>query len=153
MKLAFNNKAHYTDFSDGYALYKLRTKKGMIVDEALYRRVIKSYCRVLAKRLETEGAADFPNDMGTVAAVSITRKPQYRGKVFIGYGMKDWTTGMFDGKLRTFGIAYLPKRKKNKQILRCLGFVANRQLFQRMKNLYLTDTCPWALLEFNDDMI
>ena len=153
MKLAFNNKAHYTDFSDGYALYQKRTKKGLIVDETLYRRVIKTYCKVLAHRLETEGAVDFPNEIGTIATVTITRKPQYRGKTFIGYGGKDWITGRLDGKLRTFGIAYLPKRRKNKQVLRCLGFVANRQLFQRMKDISLTDDCPWALLEFNDDMI
>jgi len=90
--------------------------------------------------------------LGQIAAAIITRKPQYRGKKFIGYGKMDWDKGCFDGSPKAFGIVFLPNRNK-KAGLRCYGFVANRKLFKRMKARYESDDCPWVPLEFNDDMI
>lgn len=152
MKLAFSNKAHYPDLTEGYALYVKRSKGGRVFEEKTYSRILKQYCAILANRLLEDGTVDLPKGLGTISAVQITRKPQYRGKTFIGYGKKDWTTGQYDGKLKTFGIVYLPKHGKNDN-LRSLGFVANRQLFKRMKELYSSGESRWQLLDFNDEMI
>lgn len=152
MKLAFNGKAHYADFSEGYELYRRRTKKGNCVDRKLYGRIIRSYCKLLAKRLEDDGIIDLPHGMGSIGAATITRKAQYRGDKFIGYGKYDWDTGLFDGKLKTFGFVFLPNREWNNN-MRCFGFVANRRLFKRIKENYINDNCGWKPIEFNDDMI
>lgn len=152
MKLALNGQGHYTDFSGGYDLYVRRSRGGNCVDFATYRRIVRGYCRLLAGRLVREGIADLPKGLGTVAAVTLTRKPQYRGKRFVGYGKMDWETGHYDGNLKAFGVTYLPKHGKN-ACLRCLGFVANRRLFGRVKRMSLTEGCEWTPLEFNDDMI
>ena len=143
---------HYPDLSEGYALYVRRCKGRTPISHGEYCRAVKAYCRMLARRLESEGAVDLPKGLGTVAAARITRKPQYRGKTFIGYGKMDWTTGRYDGKLKTFGMVYLPKHGKNGN-LRSLGFVANRRLFKRMKSKYESEDCTWILLDFNDGMI
>lgn len=152
MKLAFNKQAQYTDFDEGYALYRKRSRKGECVDSATYRRVVRAYCRLLANDFMQNGQVDLPCDMGTIYAAMITRKPQYRGKKFIGYGGIDYKTGMFDGKLKTFGIVYLPRHDKNKN-LRCFGFVANQDLFSTTKKLYKNDECDWKPLAFDERMI
>ena len=151
MKLAFNGQAHYPDFDEAYSLYTNRSKMGLSVDEKTYRKIIKRYCGLLSDRLEKDGAVDLPRKMGTIAAAVITRRPQYRGKQFVGYGKKDWTTGRYDGKLKTFGLVYLPRRNRHKN-LRSFGFVSNRQLFKRMKNIYETEH-RWEPLDFNGEMI
>lgn len=152
MKLAFNGQAHYTDFSRGYEIYLRRERKEERQDEATYRRVVKAYCRILAERLVENGIVDLPGDMGSIAAAIITRKPQYRGKKFIGYGKMDWKKGHYDGKLKTFGMVYLPRRGKNKN-LRSYGFVANRRLFKNMKDKYNSNDCRWMPIEFEEEMI
>jgi hypothetical protein len=150
MKLAFSGQARYTDFSDGYALYLKRSKKGNVLDEAMYRRVVKEYCQTAAERLIEDSMVDLP-EIGTITAVSLIRKAQYRGDKFIGYGAKDWKTGRYDGKLKTFGLVLMPKSRR-KQNLRCYGFVANRKLFKRMKKIYDSGR-HWPLIDFNDKMI
>lgn len=152
MKLALNNMAHYPDLADGYNLYVKRSKGGRVFDRKMYARIVKMYCAILANRLLETGVVDLPKGLGTISAARLTRKPQYRGKTFVGYGKMDWTTGQYDGKLKTFGIVYLPKHGKNNN-LRSLGFVANRSLFKRMKSLYESCDCKWGLLDFNDEMI
>lgn len=152
MKLAFHNQAKYPDFKPGYELYCKRSKKGQSVDEKTYHRIIRRYCNILADRLEREGMADLPNKMGTIAAILINRKPQFRGDKYIGYGKMNWETGQLDGSYKAFGIAYMPRRDKNAN-LRCFGFVANRQLFKRMKALFEGYDCPWTPLELTDEMI
>lgn len=152
MRLAFTNRAQYPNFIDSYELYKKRSKKDLTVDYTTYKRIIKTYCRILAARLVDEGLIDLPCDLGSISAVILTRKPQYRGKKFIGYGKMNWETGQFDGKLKTFGITYLPKRVKYAN-LRCLGFVANRQLFKKVKARYVQEDCRWQPIEFKDEMI
>lgn len=151
MKLAFSGKARHTDFSDGYELYKARSKKGDLMDEAMYHRVIKDYCSTLADTLCETGMTDLPRGIGMIVAAQITRKAQYHGKKFVGYGKIDWETGRYDGKLKTFGLVFLPKGKKN-QSMRCFGFVANRKLFKKMKSLYESRR-PWELMNFKDEMI
>ena len=150
MKLAFNGQAHYTDFSDGYQLYVNRSRKGQSVDRKTYNRIIRLYCSSLADRLKEYGIIDLPNEIGMIAAATMKRKPQYRGKKFIGYGKMDWEKGHYDGSLKSFGLVFLPKQKKN---LRCYGFVANRELFKEMKRLYDESLCTWSPIAFNDDMI
>lgn len=152
MKLAFNGLGRYADFDGGYEKYLSRSKSGSPVDRKTYRRIIRCYCKVLADKLLVEGMVDLPCRLGTVAAVEITRKPQYRGKKFIGFGKMDWSAGHYDGSLKAFGIAYLPRHDGN-QNLRCYGFVANRELFKRIKNAYLNGKCNWMPLEFNEGMI
>lgn len=152
MKLAFNGQAHYIDFLGGYALYKKRTKKDFVVSFELYKRVIRCYCKLLAERLLQNGMIDLPKNYGIITSAIITRKPQYRGKKFIGYGAKVWRTGQYDGKLKTFGMVYLPRHGKHNN-MRCLGYVANRCLFKKMKAIYESDSCSWQPIEFNDDLI
>lgn len=152
MKLAFNGQGHYTDYSKGYEIYVRRSRKGGYVDEKTYHRIVRRYCGWLAESLLEYGIIDLPSEMGSIAACTITRKPQYRGKKFIGYGKMDWATGHFDGKLKTFGLVYLPRHTKHKN-LRCYGFVANRQLFRRMKGKFEDGASDWHPIEFNDDMI
>ena len=152
MKLAFNNRGHYPDFTNGYSLYVKRSKKGDFVDEKTYRKIIKSYCERLTKKLYDTGMADLPLGLGSISAAILTRKPQYRGKTFIGYGKKDWSTGLYDGKLKTFGLVYMPRHGKLNN-LRCFGFVANRQLFKRIKNIFLSEDCPWRPIDYKEEMI
>lgn len=152
MKLLFNGKEHYTDFDRGYDVYRARTKSRVVISNVMYRRIVRMYCRMLAGRLEEDGIVDLPCDLGTLSASVITRKAQYRGKKFIGYGGYDRNTGILDGKLKTFGIVFMPKHTR-KGSLRCYGFVANRRLFRRMKDLYGRFECPWTAIDFYDEMI
>ncbi len=151
MKLAFSNEAKYTDFTPGYELYLKRNRTGNPVDEATYRRVLKAYCKMMAERLQNDGIVDLPCGLGSICAALIRKKAQYRNGKFDGYGAMDWKTGKRDGKLKAFGLVFLPKHEKGS--LRSYGFVGNRKLFQRMKEMYSGYECPWTLIEFNDEMI
>ena len=53
---------------------------------------------------------------------------------------------------KAFGMAYLPKRNKT-QNLRSFGFVANRRLFNKMKQKHTEGFCGWSLLPFSDSMV
>ena len=152
MRLAFTGQARHTDFRDGYSLYTRRSRNGCCVSEPEYRRIVRAYCGILADRLVNEGMIDLPGTLGSVAAVTITRKPQYIGERFVGYGKMDWEKGHRDGNLKAFGITFLPRRGKNNN-LRCYGFVANRRLFKRVKGKFVSGDCGWVPLEFNDDMV
>lgn len=152
MKLAFNGQAHYANFDASYELYKRRSKTGQIVDEATYKKLIKSYCHSLAEKLAENGIVDLPKEMGSIATAVITRKPQYRNNKFIGYGGIDRATGKYDGKLKTFGIVFLPGHGKNGN-LRSFGFVANKQLFRKLKKIYESEECGWQPIEFKDELI
>lgn len=153
MKLAFNGEGRYAEFSEGYQMYLKRSRKGECVDQKTYNRIIRKYCSRLADRLCNNGIVDLPNEIGMIAAATITRKPQYRGKQFIGYGKMDWTKGHYDGTLKTFGLVFLPKGGKKRNNFRCYGFVANRKLFKRMKEVHNQDSCSWGPIRFNDEMI
>ena len=152
MKLAFSGQARYPDMTDGYALYCKRTRVGKPVDLNIYTAVVKEYCRMLAEDLKKEGMVDLPTGLGTIAAVTIRRRPQFRGKKFVGYGKMDWKKGHYDGEPEAFGLAFLPKRNKTNN-LRCYGFVANRRLFKKMKELYDGFDCPWVPMEYGKEMI
>lgn len=152
MKLAFNGKAHYPNLEEGYTLYAKRARKNGYLSKEQYNKVIKLYCSTLADKLLKEGMADLPCGLGSICASIFNRKPQYRGKKFIGYGKMDYSTGFYDGVMRTFGIVYIPRRGKNAN-LRSYGFVANRRLFKKVKSMYESDDCPWEPIEFNDEMI
>lgn len=152
MKLLFNGDGRYPEFSKAYGLYCRRNRASSPVDEKTYRAVIREYCRMLADRLEKDGAVDLPNDMGTITTAKIRRKPQYRGNRFVGFGKMDWSTGNYDGSMYAFGLVYLANRNKTEN-LRCYGFVSNRRLFKRMKELWQSDYCPWTPLDFEDSMV
>lgn len=152
MRLAFNKQGKYTDFKEGYELYVKRSRLGNFMDEKTYRKVVKAYCRMMADRIYEEGMVDLPGGLGSIMAATITRKPQYRGDKFIGYGKYDYEKGHFDGKLKTFGMVFLPRRQRT-QNLRCYGFVANRRLFQKVKEKAIGFGCNWRPIEFNDDMV
>ena len=151
MKLAFNGQARFAEFNDGYELYSRRKRFENPVDFKTYKNVVRDYCKMLADELEHNGIAELPCGLGMLAAATFMRKPQYRGRKFLGYGTMNWHTGKFDGSVNTFGIAFLPKfDKKN---LRCYGFVANRQLFKRVKEEYRNEYRTWSPIEFNDKMV
>lgn len=152
MKLAFSGKGTYPDLSDGYALYAGRSRDKGSMDEKTYNRIVKAYCKILAERLLKDGMVDLPARLGSLSAATITRKGQYRGDKFIGFGKMDWEKGHYDGKLKTFGVVFLPNRSKS-QCLRSYGFVTNRQLFKRMKARSEEFPCPWAMIKFSDEMI
>lgn len=152
MKLAFSGEARYPEYSSGYVFYVKRCRRSKPLTFIEYKSVIRLYCASLAERLCKEGIVDLPADLGQIAAATIPRRPQYRGDKFIGYGKKDWNKGHYDGSPKSFGIVYLPNRNK-KMSLRSYGFVANRKLFKRMKALYEQDYRPWAVMEFNDEII
>lgn len=152
MKLAFSGQAKYPDMTDGYELYVRRTLEKEPVDEKTYTAVVKDYCKMLAEDLGKNGIADLPCGLGSVAAVIIRRRPQYRGKKFVGYGSYNWEKGHFDGEPNAFGLAFLPRFEKTNN-LRCYGFVANRRLFKKIKELYQSHDCPWVPMEYGNEMI
>lgn len=152
MRLAFSGQAKYPDMTDGYELYVSRTRAGKPVDLHTYTAVVKEYCSLLSEELKQIGFVDLPCELGMIAAVSIRRRPQFRGKKFIGYGKMDWKKGHYDGEPKAFGLAFLPKRNKTNN-LRCYGFVANRKLFKKMKELYQSYDCPWVPMEYGKEMI
>lgn len=151
MRLAFSGRGRYPDFAPGYALYGRRTRRRGALDMATYRRVVRAYCSALAGRLEREGSVELPCGMGTLMAARLTRRPQYRGKTFIGYGAPG-AHGVLDGTLKAFGVVFLPRRDSVAQ-LRCCGFVANRRLFRRMKEAYEDRRADWSPADFDDSMI
>ena len=152
MKLAFSGQGRYPDFDEGYELYKKKASAESMLNKREYRKVVKEYCKRVSDRLLDQGMADLPSEMGTLFAATITRKPQYRGKQFVGYGKMDWKKGHYDGKLKAFGMVYLPRRGKNSN-MRSFGFVANRQLFRKMKEKYDSGNANWMPLDFTDEMI
>ena len=152
MRLAFTGEGRYAEFEKSYDEYVKRSKKGDYVDFKTYKRLVKGYCKRLVKRLIEEGMVDLPCDMGSIAAATLTRKLQYRGKKVIGYGKMDWKKGHYDGKLKAFGMVYLPRRGKNAN-MRSYGFVANRRLFQKMKNIHESGESNWTPIEFNERMV
>lgn len=152
MKLAFSGQAKYPDMTDGYELYVRRGRKNKPVDLHTYTTVVKEYCRMLADDLKKDGMVDFPSGLGTIAAVTIRRRPQYRGKKFIGFGSYDWKKGHYDGEPEAFGLAFLPRMDKTNN-LRCYGFVANRRLFKKMKEMHGEYDCPWVPMEYGKEMI
>lgn len=152
MKLAFTGEAHYTSFENGYNRYVMGAKSREVVDRATYNRVVKAYCQLLADKLMDEGMVDLPCNLGTLATVRIKRKPQFRGRKFVGFGKKDWESGIYDDSREAFGVALLPRHEINDN-LRCYGFVANRQLYQRLKNRSEEFACPWVPIRLTEDMI
>lgn len=152
MKLAFSGYGRYPDFTAGYKLYRSRRRGKKEMTEKEYSKVIREYCKILANDLIEYGMVDLPAQLGTLSTVMLTRRPRYMGKQFIGFGKKDWSTGHFDGNLKAFGIAFLPRRTKTNN-LRCYGFVANRKLFSAVKKRFLEEECTWSPLDYKDEMI
>lgn len=152
MKLAFSGEGRYPDFDEGYELYVRRSKKGDTMDRKMYARVVREYCRRLAERLYDEGMVDLPCGIGSISAATFRRKPMYRNGKFEGFGAMDWKTGHRDGKIKAFGLVFLPRRD-SKATLRCYGFVGNRRLFRKMKERYEGYGCPWVPIEFKTEMI
>lgn len=152
MKLAFTTKARYSDYSEGYARYKVAKHSKGCVSERTYHSVVRAYCKMLADSLLSDGMVDLPCEMGSIAVANILRKPQYRNNKFIGFGKWDWNTRAYDGQLKAFGIVFLPNRDTTNN-LRSFGFVANRQLFRRIRAAWQNKEVAWVPVEFNDEMI
>lgn len=151
-KLAFSCKGKYPDFSKGYTLYNDRSRKTKPVDKRTYCNIIRDYCKYLSEKLERDGMVDFPKGIGTLFVTMFRRKPQYIGKQFVGFGKMDWKRKAYDGSSSAFGIVFLPSRRYTAN-LRSFGFVANRRLFQRLKQEYDEGTCSWKPIDFNEKMI
>ena len=151
MRLAFFNSKKYADYSGGYALYAKRGRGRKLVDEKMYGRVVREYCKALADRLCTDGSVTLPNGMGVISSAILTRRPQYRGDKFIGYGKFDYKKKEYDGTLKTFGIVFLPSHDCPN--LRCFGYVANKRLFRKMKSMWISGDAEWVPVIFNDSLI
>lgn len=151
-RLPFSGQGRYPEYSAGYALYKKRSRKETVVDEIIYRRVVKAYCKALAEEIYKNGMVDLPGRCGMISTATITRRPQYRGDKFIGFGKMDWERGCLDGTYKAFGIVYMPRHDRNSNLRSC-GFVANRRLFQRVKGAYEERKVSWIPLEFSDSLI
>lgn len=149
MKLAYSGSNRFADYVSGYTLYCNRKGTLSLTD---YKRVVRNYCKLLADRLTEDGIIDLPANLGSVAVANMKRRPQYRGKKFIGYGSIDWKTGQFNGDINAFGIVFLPNRRLTDN-LRCYGFVANKRLFQKLKASYINSECFWHPMDFTNDMI
>jgi len=151
MKLAFSGKGRYPDFEKGYKLYVKRAKTDSVMSQQQYNRVIRAYCRALADELCETGMVELPH-LGNLTVSLFKRRPLYRGKKFIGYGKMNWETREYDGSSKSFGVAFLPRHDKN-QNLRCYGFVANRVLYNKLREIYDKFDCPWVPLGFSNEMI
>ena len=151
MRLLFKGEGRFADFAPAYELYLRRKRSGNPLDETMYRRVLKAYCRRLALRLEEDGMVDLPCELGSIGTALIGKRYVYRNGKYVGYGAFDYKKWEYDGNLKAFGVAYLPKHGNDS--LRCFGFVANRNLFQRMKKKYMESQCSWIPMDFNIEMI
>lgn len=155
---ALVNMAKYPDLADGYRLYSNRsmtTPRYRLLGEREYSRVVKKYCRQMAVVLEEEGSVNLPCGLGMVAAVNIRKRPVYdsrEGKYRPARNI-DWGLTMQSGQMtykdgtNTFGFVYVPKIMKSRGVLRCLGFVANRLLYRRMRKMYDEGTLPFYLAD------
>ena len=152
MRLAFSGQAHYPDFDEGYELYVKRSRTRQCVDRKTYNRIVRAYCGRMRDKLLKTGLVDFPNEIGSVAAAVFTRKPKYKDGKFLGFGKMDYKKGHYDGSYHAFGLVFLPRRSKG-QNLRCYGFVGNKRLFRKMKEIYTSDDCPWVPLGFSEEMV
>ena len=151
-RLAFHNRGKYTDFEKSYELYCKRCKKSSPVNYQTYKNIVREYCKCLADRLANDGMVDLPSNLGTIIVSDIRRKPQYRGDKFVGYGKMNWKEGRYDGSNKALGIVFLARRDKTEN-LRSFGFVANRRLFYRIKELFDSGLSNWQPMEFNETMI
>lgn len=150
MKLAFSGYGRYAKYDDGYVLYCSRARSKDVVTKSQYMSIVKMYCKLIADEIEKTGFAELPY-IGNIMCAEIDRKPQYRGNKFIGYGKRDYSKGgEYDGSIKAFGVVYMPNRDATCN-LRCLGFVANRRLFKKLKK-HNTEN-EYMLVPFNDDMI
>lgn len=154
----FVNKARYPDLTNGYLLYRNRsamTPSDRVLTESQYNRIVKSYCKELANRIETEGIADLPSDIGAIVAVNIYKKPVYdaREKKYRLARNIDWNATRENKKItykdspNTFGFVFAPKHIKKNNILRCFGFVANKALYKRMRVKYNDGILPFYLAD------
>lgn len=155
---ALVNMAKYPDLADGYRLYSNRsmtTPRYRVLREKDYNRVVKYYCEVLAEILEKEGRVNLPCGLGMIVAVNIRKRPVYdsRDGKYRPARNIDWDLTRQSGQMtykdgtNTFGFVYVPKIMKSRGVLRCLGFVANRQLYRRMRKMYDEGTLPFYLAD------
>lgn len=152
----FKGESRYPDLSAGYTLYRHRsatTPQERVMTEEQYNKVVKAFCKNTAERFEEEGIVDMPCGMGSVAAVSVTKKPTYDpvlGKYRSANNI-DWESTRREGKVirkdgrRTFGIAFVPKRLEGLSNFRCFGIRANKALFKKLKKQYDSGTLNFYL--------
>ena len=152
----FGGKAHIPDFDCGYKLYTNRcskTPEERILRKAQYGDIIKAYCKHLAQVLESNGTIDLPCGMGTIAAVSIRRKPTYdrrNGKWRVAEAI-DWKRTREAGEVvrkdsrHTFGFIFSPRREKGYENLRAYGIRANARLYRKMRKQYDDGMLPFYL--------
>lgn len=159
MKL-FKNQSRYPDLSKGFETYRNRSKntpEERIFDEVQYNRIVKKYCKMLSEVLQNEGIVDLPSDIGSIAAVSIKRKPLYnrKTKMFMTNDYIDWNETRKTGRIvrddnpNTFGFVFVPKHIKGHENFRCFGIRANKTLYQRMRKHYDTGTFDFYLADIN----
>lgn len=154
----FVNKAKYPDLSNGYLLYRNRsslTPTDRLLAEQKFNRVVKKYCKELATRIEEQGVADLPSDIGALVAVNIRKRPVYdkREKKFRPARNVDWNKTretkeiVYKTDPNTFGFVFVPKHVKGRNIFRCFGFVANKSLYKRLRSKYNDGILPFYLAD------
>ena len=128
-----------------------RSRTDITLNFDTYKRIVRDYCKALASEICETGMIELPR-IGSLAVSLFRRKPRYRNNKFVGYGKYDWEKKEYDGSKNSFGVAFLPRHDKNNN-LRCYGFVANRRLYQKLKEIYEKFDCPWVPLGFTNEMI
>lgn len=138
----FNGKALKPNFRAGYERYLRRcvkTPKDRVLSFSQYVKSVRSYCKMLANRLEQEGTTDLPCGIGSVVAVSIRRKPIYDATA------KKWRSKTRDNGPYAFGFIFSPRRDIGNGNLRCYGIRVNAQLYTRMRKRFNDGTLPFHL--------
>lgn len=160
----FLGESRYPDLSKGYELYlhrSAKTPKERILSLQQYNRIVKSYCKALADKLEDEGITDLPSNIGSIAAVNIRKKPTYdkTRKAYRPADLIDWdktreTGGIVRKDCRiTFGFVFVPKRIKGHENFRCFGIRANKALYKRMKKHYDAGTFNFYLADLETYLV
>lgn len=146
MNILFKNKSRYPDLNNGYKLYECRSipKGESVVSRNTYNRIVKMFCKSLASSLIETGMIDLPCDIGSIAVVSIHKKPIYdkRKKCYTYNNLIDWNRTRKEGRvihggsLDTVGIKFIAKNKRGRDNFNCFGIRANKSLYKKIKDMY-----------------
>lgn len=156
MRTPFGGAPRADVVAEGWESYSRRHPGGLTRSQ--HRMAVEAYFRLLAGRLERTGWCDLPLDLGSVAAVRVTRRPRWdrAAKRYRSADTVDWAatrergeTVRRDGR-DTLGFVLAPKDAPGRACAKCLGFVADRGLYSRCKARYDAGTLGFPLPDADD---